>query len=173
MASSLKRFPPEEREANFPYLTKDLYEVIEDGLEDYNCIAFAVGDKTGWWWPDPDAVYYWPIPKRESTVECFVEAFESLEYKKCGDALDKRGFEKVALYYDPLGCVATMDDPEVPPNSPTHAAKQAPDGIWHSKLGGWELIAHKTLECLNGTDITGSRISYGEPIQILERALLG
>jgi hypothetical protein len=102
-----------------------------------------------------------------------VEAFESLEYKKCGDALDKRGFEKVALYYDPLGCVATMDHPEVPPNSPTHAAKQAPDGIWHSKLGGWELIAHKTLECLNGTDITGSRISYGEPIQILERALLG
>jgi hypothetical protein len=64
-----------------------------------------------------------------------------------------------------------MWHPEVLPKTPTHAAKQLPSGEWNSKLGGWEEIKHKTLSCLNGTDITGKRISYGKPIQILKRPL--
>jgi hypothetical protein len=155
MASSPKRYLTPEREKNFPYLTKDLYEVVGDATNDYNCIALAAGDKTRWWWPDPGGDYYWPISRRESTVECFIEAFESLNYEKCKCSLKKKVSEKVALYYDPVGCVATKFNPEAPPESPTHAAKQLPNGFWISKLGGWEEIQHKTLKCLNGTDVTG------------------
>lgn len=171
MASSPKRYLPKEREENFSYLTKDLYEVTEGETSDYNCIALAAGDKTRWWWPDPWGQYHWPIQRREQTVEAFVEMFESLGYQKCRCSLKKRLFEKVALYYDPVGCVATIDHPEVLLGSPTHAAKQLASGIWNSKLGEWEEIEHRTLKCLNGTDITGKRISYGEPVQILKRAL--
>ena len=172
MTSSPKRYLPKIREENFPNLTKDVYEVTSDETPDYNCIAFAAGDDTRWWEPDPHGVYYWPIVKREYTVECYIDVFESLGYEKCRCSLKKRGFEKVALYYDPVGCVATPDHPEVLPNSPTHAARQLPNGAWKSKLGGWEDIEHRNLKCLNGTDITGKRISYGEPVQILKRAVI-
>src|SRR6266516_5297528 len=147
MANSAKRYMPLSREKNFPYLTRDLYEVVEDQTDNpncanYNCIAFAAGDNTRWWEPDPWGVYWWPISKREYTVECYVELFESLRYHKCICSLKKRRFEKVTLYYDPVGCVATVDHPEVLPNSPTHAARQFPNGFWRSKLGTWELIEH-------------------------------
>jgi len=176
MASSPKRYLPQEREENFPCLTKNLYEVTRDETIDYNCIALAAGDRTRRWEPDPSGVYYWPISKREYTVECFVEMFESLGYQKCKCSLKKRLFEKVALYYDPVGCVEAVDNfglwhPEVLPNFPTHATKQLLNGIWNSKLGDWEEIEHRTLRCLNGTDITGKRSSYGKPVQILKRAL--
>lgn len=169
MASQTKRYLPLSREKNFPHLTKDLYEVIDDETDDYNCIAFAAGDNTRWWEPDPYGVYYWPIPKREYTVPCFVELFESLGYKKCRCSIGWRRIERVALYYDPVGCVATLHHPEIPPNSPTHAAKQFTNGRWRSKLGPWELIEHITLRCLNGTDRTGARTSYGEPVQIFKK----
>jgi len=171
MASSTKRYLPPLRERNFPYLTKELYEVVEDATDDYNCIAFAAGDKTRWWEPDPLGVYYWPIPKREYSVPCYTEMFESLGYKQCICSLRKRGFEKVAIYYDPVGCVATLYHAAVLPNTPTHAARQFPNGYWRSKLGPWELIEHKTLKCLNGTDRTGRRTSYGEPTKFLKRSL--
>jgi hypothetical protein len=96
-------------------------------LEDGVCIPFAAGDKTRWWEPDAGSVYFWPIPKREYTVDCLNEAFESLGYKKCKCSLKKRGFEKVAIYHDPVGFVEGVYDfgiwhPEVLPKSPTHAA---------------------------------------------------
>lgn len=168
---------PSEREDNFPRLNKDLYEVTGDETNDYNCIALAGDDKTRRWEPDPTQVYFWPIPKREYTVECFIEAFESLKYQRCKCSLKKRQFEKIAIYHDPIGCREAIDNfgwwhPEIPPNFPTHAAKQLANGWWNSKLGDWEEIIHRNLRCLNGTDITGKRISYGEPVQILRRVLI-
>lgn len=176
MASFRKRYLPPERERNFPHLTRNLYEVTGDETNDYNCIALAAGDRTRWWEPDPFGVYYWPIQKREYTVACYTELFESLGYQKCKCSLKKRSLEKVAIYHDPVGCIEAVDNfgmwhPAVSPNSPTHAAKQLSSGTWNSKLGGWEEIEHKTLSCISGTDITGKRISYGKPIQILKRTL--
>ena len=91
MACSSKKYLPPEVEKHFPFLTRDLYEVVDDEPKDYNCIAFAAGDQTRWWEPDPWGVYYWPIPKREYTVVCFVEMFESLNYQKCKCSLKKSG----------------------------------------------------------------------------------
>lgn len=171
MASSTKRFLPDLREKNFPLLTRELYEVVGDANADYNCIAFAAGDTTRWWEPDPLGVYYWPIANREYTVPCYSEMFESLGYERCRCSLRKRRFEKIALYHDPVGCVATLFQAAVLPNTPTHAARQFSSGYWRSKLGPWELIEHKTLKCLNGTDRTGRRTSYGEPIRFFKRTV--
>src|ERR1700689_5189156 len=102
MESSPKRYLPKECEENFPLLTKKLYEVTGDETIDYNCIALAAGDKTRWWEPDAGGQYYWPIPKREWTMDCLIEMFESLGYQKCRCSLKKRGLEKVALYHDPV-----------------------------------------------------------------------
>lgn len=166
MVSSNKRLLSKAREENFPRLTPDLYEVVDDETDVYNCIAYAAGDTTRWWWPDPFGVYYWPLSKREQTVECFIEMFESLDYSKCRCSLKRRSLVKIALYYDPVGCASLR----ITAGSPTHAAIQQNNGTWRSKLGDWELIEHRTLKSLNGTDPTGVRISYGEPVQIMRKA---
>jgi hypothetical protein len=65
----------------------------------YNCIAFAAGEDTRWWWPDPYGVYYWPLGvQREITVAAFVEAFRTLGYEVCQDGACEEGFEKIVLY---------------------------------------------------------------------------
>jgi hypothetical protein len=172
MASLSKRFLDPDRERHFPFLTRDLYEVKSEEtpvirshiVPSYNCIAFAAGDTTRWWEPDQAGQYFWPshIP-REYTVERCVEVFEWLGYEKCANATPESGFEKVSVYYTPVG------NPWIPRGSPTHAALQMDNGIWKSKLGPWEDIEHLTLECLNGNDISGSIEPYGEPVQILKR----
>src|SRR5947209_6796281 len=125
MANLSRRYLAPERESIFPLLTKRLYEVTSDETADYNCIAFAAGDETRWWWPDPDGQYYWPSEcRREQTVEAFIQMFECIGYKKCKCSLSKRGLEKVAIYADPVG------SPDVPAGSPTHAARQIATGAW-------------------------------------------
>lgn len=168
MASSIKRYLAPCQEQNFPNLTRDLYEVKSGPTPAYNCIAFAAGDDTRWWEPDPNQVYYWPISKRDYTVQCYSEAFESLGYIKCEgeiplSAIYESSFEKVAIYHTRIG------NPWTPSGSPTHAALQTGDGIWMSKLGPWEDIEHVNLECLSGDDPTGTIQPYGEPIRILKR----
>jgi hypothetical protein len=107
----------------------------------YNCIAWAAGVDTEWWWPLKQAGYEWPgmrheIPGQE-TIENFISAFESRGFTCCGNGKYENGFEKVALYVDGN-------------QHPTHAARLLPTGVWTSKLGDDEDIEHKTLKCLEG-----------------------
>src|SRR5206468_721215 len=97
-------------------LSREIYEVKSKETIEYNCIAFAAGDETKCWWPDLGGVYYWPngLP-REETVEAFILMFQWLGYEKCEHARYEFGFEKVAIYYDPVGNPWTL------PKSPTHA----------------------------------------------------
>jgi hypothetical protein len=101
----------------------------------YNCIAFAFGDTTKWWWPSPyKFIYYWPphlrreIPNAE-TIENFILAFEWKGYRVCRDGSLKRGLEKIAIYANDRNC-------------PTHAARQLESGIWVSKCGRLEDVQH-------------------------------
>ena len=41
-------------DAIFPGLRNSAYRVTSPAARDYNCIAWAAGDATRWWWPDPD-----------------------------------------------------------------------------------------------------------------------
>jgi hypothetical protein len=115
----------------------------------YNCIAWAAHDTTDWWEPDPDDLYYWPqgVP-RVYTEAAYIQAYESVGFKRCGDAALETGVEKIALY--------TYN------GQPTHAARQLPDGTWTSKLGPFEDIKHVDLACLEGP-------LYGEPTVYMMR----
>ncbi len=136
----------------FPNLLAGEYRKTSDESDEYNCIAWAAGDTTRWWWPRPQGRRdYWPKEApNEVTVEAFVVAFRLQGYEPCdtGDLEDQ--YEKVAIYIGSHG-------------KPTHAAIQRPNGIWSSKLGDWEDIEHK-LNGVEGPD-------YGRAAVFLRRPL--
>ena len=74
-----------KREATFPNLKSEGYEVTSDEDDDYNCIAHAVDRKDARWWPaiGIDGVY-WPneAPLAE-TVEAFMAAYATERYAPC------------------------------------------------------------------------------------------
>lgn len=136
------------RERNFPNLSQTDYQVTSDETPDYNCMAWAVGDPSRWWWPSP--FYYWPTEApQEATLESFKAVFAIMGYAECSNAEPEPGFEKVAIYADHDG-------------SPTHAARQIEPGSWSSKLGRLHDIEHSTLSCLEGQ-------AYGAVAVILRR----
>lgn len=140
---------------DFPFLRpEDCGPDLSEFCVEYNCIAWSVEDKENWWWPDdPEIGYgYWPSGvAREVTISAFAEAFATLGYRVCENGSPEAGFNKIALY--------ALED------SPTHAARQLPNGFWTSKLGDFEDINHRNLECLNGP-------LYGEVVRYFKRPLV-
>jgi hypothetical protein len=109
----------------------------------YNCIAWAAGNDTHWWWPDPMGVGRWPanVP-RVVTMDAFVKAYETLGYQLCYDNSLEVGLEKVAIF--------GKTNPADGSVFPTHAALQLESGEWTSKLGPLEDVRHKTVEAADG-----------------------
>lgn len=120
----------------FPNLGKEGFTKDSPATRDYNCIAWAAGDKSVNWWPDLLLAYHWPdgVPRVE-TLEAFVLAFQSIGYLCCNSGELEPSFEKIAIYM--------LDE------KPTHAARQFADGRWTSKLGKSIDISH-TLSGLEG-----------------------
>jgi hypothetical protein len=53
----------------FPRLRDDQAEITSPHDFRYNCVAWAAGDVSRWWWPTEPAVAYWPDGvAREETV---------------------------------------------------------------------------------------------------------
>jgi hypothetical protein len=116
-------------EALFPDLVSTGYQVTSPPDPVYNCIAWAAGRTTEWWWPDRGRFEYWPPgAARDETVAAFVAAFATLGYVCCADGALEPGWEKVAIYATVAG--------------PTHMARQLPNGRWTSKLGPDDDIEH-------------------------------
>src|SRR5262249_20614921 len=136
----------------FPGLREANYRVTSPPEKRYNCIAWAAGDQSEWWWPVPVGPYYWPksVP-RVVTLEAFHEAFATLGYVVCEQTEYEPEFEKIAIY-------ATAD------RVPQHAARQLPGGRWTSKLGRMEDIEHAL------SDLEGA--VYGSVVLIMKRPLL-
>lgn len=116
-----------------------------------NCWAFAAGENTRRWEPDPSNQYYWPSNTREYTVPAFIDAYRTRGYEPCVDDLLNSSYEKIAIYANAGGTV-------------THAARQLSDGRWISKLGDEEDIIHETPESLNSA-------VYGHPVLFMKRDL--
>ena len=134
----------------FPGLRGAVYAVTSPAQPDYNCVAWATGDDSRWWWPDEFEQYYWPEEaQRRSTLDAFVDAFRTLGFEICGDSTLEPGWEKAAIYAKEDG-------------TPTHAARQLPDGTWTSKLGQLEDIQHAEVDHVSGT-------AYGRPVLFLRR----
>lgn len=133
----------------FPRLQSAYFQVTSPRADVYNCIAWAAGDTTNWWWPDEPDKAHWPDGvARAETLEAFREAFATLGYVVCEGAELAPGFEKVALFADAKGV-------------PKHAARQLPGGRWTSKLGLLEDIEH-ALHDLTGT-------AYGSVVLVMRR----
>jgi hypothetical protein len=120
----------------------------------YNCIARAVGDETQWWEHGARLCYWPPAIQRGDNLESWIKVFEYHGYSKTNDTFLEQGCERVAIYVD-------LD------MSPTHVAKQLPDGRWKSKLGKGHDIEHDTLDALEGNQMD----EYGIVAQCLKRKL--
>jgi hypothetical protein len=139
-----------------PGLRSGEYRVASPFDRRYNCIAWAAGDTQYWWDPArvfrsaPLGGYYWPRGiALETTLASFRHAFERLGYRACDSSELEAGWERVAIFADESG-------------TPKHAARQAEDGKWISKLGKGPDIEHDTLDSVAGT-------SYGQVALILRR----
>ncbi|MGD1949115.1 MAG: hypothetical protein ACFB14_05655 [Leptolyngbyaceae cyanobacterium] len=125
----------------FPNLSEEnIHPNISPADPNYNGIAYSVSDeeKDRYWWPDPFHIYYWPRDiQREDSLKTFTTLYFSLGYEFCDNPNFEPGIEKVAIYIDYEG-------------KPTHAARQAADGYWESKIIDAEDIRHTNLECLQG-----------------------
>lgn len=130
-------FPPQL----FPKLAGTGYTITSPVDNSYNCIAFAVGDQTKWWWPilgpaqvtEADAketIVYWPprAPVSES-LDAFISALASLGFAPSEGIGNTAAGERVALY---------AVDGRV-----KHAARQMPNGRWRSKMGKSVDIEHE------------------------------
>lgn len=136
---------------SFPRL-KSQYRVTSAPTSNYNCVAWAAGDTSRWWWPE--GLAYWPpgVP-RQRTVEAFVAAYRTMGFAICADGSHELGFEKVAIYADSRG-------------EPQHAARQLETGLWTSKLGAEADIEHPDPDALAGG-------VYGAPVLYMRRQLVG
>ena len=142
-------WPPHE----LPGLTDSTCRVTSPYDTTYNCIAWAANTNSRWWWPDQMGVGYWPIAERETTVGCFVKAFEALGYRICLSGALEEGIEKVAIFGQ-----KAQDGSAIP----THAALQLQNGEWTSKLGAFEDIVHSDVNAVNGP-------VYGRPLVFMSR----
>jgi hypothetical protein len=138
-------------EGVFPELRGKDWRVTSSATRRYNCIAWAAGDTSRWWWPGDPADGYWPAGiERTETLSAFKAAFSLLGYEPCETWEAEPGYEKVAIFADLAGI-------------PTHAARQLTSGRWTSKLGNWEDIEH------NLQDICGD--DYGAVDRVMRRPL--
>jgi len=139
-----------ELERCFPELRVVGYQETSPESARYNCVAWAMGDTSRWWWPDPHPYAYWPHEPRVCSLEAFTREFESMGYQVSRSREVEISFEKIAIY-------VKEDD------LPTHVARQLPSGVWTSKCGGLHDITH-VLHALEGD-------TYGQAKVIMKRQI--
>ncbi|MCY4264219.1 MAG: hypothetical protein OXE78_05130 [Gammaproteobacteria bacterium] len=132
----------------FPRLSSEGLRIVEEETNQYNCIAYAVGDKNTWWWPNKAEFFWPPWSISDTKIESLEQVFDGLGYEKCEDHSLETGYEKVALY-EKQGLF-------------THASLQMASGHWRSKLGIGPLIEHLCPESLTSE-------VYGKPTIIMRR----
>jgi len=135
-------------EDDFPNLAETGHRITSPESGAYNCIAWAAGTDQHWWEPATDC--YWPeSTSMDYTVDALVQAFKSIGFAVCENAVADSSSEKIAIYGDG--------------QEYTHAARQLPNGKWTSKLGKGEDIEHDNLEALEGS-------IYGSVVCVMQRS---
>ena len=113
------------------------YEITNEGSEEYNCIAWALGI-TGSWWGFQNPGDYWPpsLPRNQE-VGTIMRLFANEGCSLCDDDAPEPGYEKIALF----SFVGQF----------THVARQLENSQWTSKLGNREIITHQATANLAGS----------------------
>jgi hypothetical protein len=132
---------------SFPNLSSSRFEVTSESSLEYNCIAWAAGDDSCWWWPTGGN--HWPIDDTGTTVDSFLKVFATIGFAHVADDSLEAGYEKVAKF--------------AKEGRVTHAARQLANGRWTSKLGSDVDIEHE-LHGLEGE-------VYGSVVQLLKRPI--
>lgn len=123
----------------FPGLSKSGFTRISPATQEYNCIAWAMGETHRWWEASNLDGYYWPDNIRDDgSVKSIVSLFRLEGYRRCKDAELEDGYEKVSIW---------GKNKEF-----THVARQLPDGTWTSKIGQLADMSHPSPECLCGVE---------------------
>ena len=142
--------PLKELSGIFPKLVTTEYTIKSAIDSNYNCVAWALGDKLRWWEPygliipAPFPPYYWPPDFPQNLQpQTFVALFMSHGFEVTDDPTYEDDFDKLAIY--------------VRDNKFQHVARQLPNGRWTSKIGGKEDIEHD----LSDLESDGP-YSYGE-----------
>jgi len=129
-----------ELEQCFPGLMGGGYKLTSPKDEAYNCVAWAVGDTSHFWYDVRIKGYYWPQGVGSAdTIEGWKRAFAIHGYTDCTSRDLEPDLEKIAIYVDIDGV-------------PNHVARQTGSGRWTSKLGKSCDIEHETLEALEGDE---------------------
>ncbi|MBI5685970.1 MAG: hypothetical protein HZC54_12935 [Verrucomicrobia bacterium] len=141
MATSFDPYSDPTLTIDFPGLASTDHAITSPVDAKYNCIAWAAGDDSRWWEPDPMGICYWPpSAARQYTLDAYQQAFESRGYRKPDDEASEQGLDKVAIY--------------AKGTEPKHACRQIDTSMWTSKLGRGVDMRHE-LHALAG-DIYGT-----------------
>lgn len=138
-----------ELEQDCPGLAETEYEIKSPRDPRYNCVAFAVGDTSQFWYEVGIRGYYWPpgTPSAD-TLEGWLKVFTDHGYTEADDDSLEPEYEKVAIYASPEG--------------PEHVARQKASGVWTSKMGKGHDIEHAKLAALEGE-------TMGTVVRIMKR----
>ena len=133
----------------FPHFRDAKYKITSKATDQYNCLAWAMGDVTRRW--DSPPVYYWPpgIPP-DWTLSNILAVLGTAGYAQCLSFQHESGYEKIAIYADQgTGNI-------------THFARLLRNGHWTSKLGDLEDIQHEVLGQLDCAE-------YGTAVYFVKR----
>lgn len=139
-----------ELEQVFPGLAGGTYALTSPDDPAYNCVAWALGDITQFWYDVRVRGYYWPPGAASAdTISGWIEVFSMHGYQLTSDASLEPDCEKIAIYVEADG-------------APTHVSQQKGSGVWTSKLGKGKDIEHPNPAALEGRE-------YGRVAYIMKR----
>jgi hypothetical protein len=134
---------------SFPNSFEEPFILTSPITPNYNCIAWAFGDDTKWYWPEN--TYFWPSKiRRKPDIQSFIELYELIGYLVCLDDSLQEGIEKIVIFTDQN-------------NVPTHAARQLKNGNWTSKLGESHDVEH-TIKSMHNSFYGNPKVYMSRPI---------
>jgi len=140
-----------ELEQAFPHLAEREYQITSPKDAGYNCVAWAIGDTSRFWYSVKLKGYYWPPGAGNAdTLEGWKRVFTIHGYSDTDSNTLEAGIEKIAIYIDADG-------------DPSHVARQTETGSWTSKLGKGHDIRHATLDALEGEEYGKVAVIMGRP----------
>ena len=149
--------PDAERylEDRIPGLEGRDYQITGPADEQYNCVAWVLGDTSRRWDPYPEQNAYWPsgLP-RDDSIDTFLMLFESQGFERCERMDTEPGFEKIAVFGEEEYF--------------THVALQLPNGRWSSKLGNDVVIEHELYD-LTRRRSPFPQYRYGAVVGVMRR----
>lgn len=140
-----------------PGLEIGSYEITSPTTDDYNCIAWALGETHRRWDPLGFLPDHWPegLPRNDQ-LETIEAALRIEGFERCDDGSLVEGVEKIALFAEGARF--------------THVARQLSSGRWTSKLGDYCDIEHE-LEALVRVQSANPELRYGEIVAYMQRPL--